>query len=803
MACTGGGAITVVATPATGEVFTGRTLTPRRWLTLGFDDMDRGFALDAYNHPPAYYGGSKYGHVIHFGTVTRQLSDRFSSYKMANCTIEVDNTSRLLDSLETAAASQYWANRQGRIYLASEATIAAGGTPHTVFRGIWRGHKSNGLRRSLTFTDILGSSFSDFNLEATLPKRKVTLALIAALGLTGVPDGVEDSVVPIAYGRWSDTAVTTTQVGTTLPFNAALPSISSAGCADVSGGTLSGPVGFIVTGVKSGQESPISNMAGTVDYNRSVRGGWNQDLTFDSYNIYFFGGPSISWLDWTPQGGVKAGARVDWVRKFTHDNVTLDGPDTWFPRQMYKQINSITDGTDALTGVTTASVDKGTGMVAPRYLGLTTLANGPNHTWLLAGHAVQDIHELYVNGLPVNILTDAVARSKWKIPGFAEWTSEFGSTPYRVINGETMVLIYGLAGSAGPDAAAGLTTLSTTPVAVVADVIPFAVNFCAIEDVGNATGSTITRAPRVVYHLLDQWGIQSYMTGAWAAPSASTDGIPWLNSFSFNALEAIEINRVGGEGYLARLYIDKPITIRELLSKLLINFDMRFGPNEHGQVIAKHLDDFFDLSTAAVVTDVSLITEDTDIDRRLEELENKVIGDYGWRPAKNAFDTQGAEVKDDVAITNNRNLPVVGDRRVLDYCADAATALDVMGRALTIGKYPPRYVDITCNLPAITIKLGDIISVTDKHGIGVNGWQNQALWVLGIQTMLNDLVAPVQIKLMCLDVKPFFAEVGVMGDGGVLNNWATDTAAQKTQYLYMCDGTTGLFADGSPGKGMR
>lgn len=57
--CEDGGGIFAAPDPTSGETFVGRTLSPRAWATIVFDDGDRHFARDTYNHLPEYYGGVK------------------------------------------------------------------------------------------------------------------------------------------------------------------------------------------------------------------------------------------------------------------------------------------------------------------------------------------------------------------------------------------------------------------------------------------------------------------------------------------------------------------------------------------------------------------------------------------------------------------------------------------------------------------------------------------------------------------------------------------------------------------------
>jgi hypothetical protein len=139
----------------------------------------------------------------------------------------------------------------------------------------------------------------------------------------------------------------------------------------------------------------------------------------------------------------------------------------------------------------------------------------------------------------------------------------------------------------------------------------------------------------------------------------------------------------------------------------------------------------------------------------------------------------------------------------MPYTDDPVTAKDVVGRDLTFGKYPPRYVTLTATLPNIKINLGSIVQVDDYDGVGAAGWINRPLWVLGIQDLLNDMTTAPIVKLTCVDVDRFFSTAGVLGDRDVLGPWTTESAANKAKYFFLSDRTTGAFSDGAPGKGLR
>lgn len=811
MACTGGGAIAVVSDPSAGEVFTGRTVELQAWFTVGFDDMDRSFALDAYNHLPAYYGGRKAGTLIHYGEISRELSSRFASYKPASCTVSFDNTSRVLDILETAAASQYWANREGRIYLASPATIAAGGTPHTLFRGIWREHRNTGLRRELTLSDILGSEFSDFNLEDTIPRRKIKDYYAAA------PVENLDKVVPILYGKISDTNVTVTDGVTATAFLSPDLTINNIGSnwkmTSVGGGTLvydqntvppNGGTAYVwiipkrnglggrplISAYNTSYVTPLGWVF-TIEP-VGIAAHWNKIGDEDGYRLFVADAP-----DFDPLGSRGSATKA---RYFDHDAVTIDGA---YGNNFSVTINDWTFGTDALGTIPTAiTTDSGTGKYAPVYVGTNAVAGAIYHTWVVAGHAITDIEELYVDGTPIFIATD---EGPFLVPGYPKWTAALGATTYVTVGGHRLTVIYGKQGSVLADQAAGILP---SPVPAPADGTPapprLAMNLCGVEDVGDSSGSTLTRAPRVIYHILEQFVIQNYLTGLWASPSTSADGVPWLNTASFQAMEAIEINRIGGEGYEAAIVLTEPITIRDFLSRSLTSFDMRFGPNKHGQVMAAHLDEFMDLASATRITDVQEILEPTDIERRLEELENRVVGDSGYRQATGGtWDTEGATYEDALAIANNRGRAAVGDRRAMYYTANDATSADVLGRALAIGKYPPTYVSMVGPLHWLRYELNDVFLDTDVDGIGAAGWTDRVLWILGMKVLLNDLTQPAQVKLFCMDIDRLLSESAVLGSSAALGAWTAESAANRRTYWFLGSSASGMFSDGAPVKRLR
>ncbi len=899
--CSGGGQIIVDADPADGQPFTGRSLSPRSWLTYDYDDASRGFSLDTLNHPDTFYGGRKLGNLISLGSVERALSGRDSPYKMGNGQAEVDDSSRLLSTLEATAGSEFWFNREITINLAPNASIALGQTPHTRFRGIVIGYPTAGLQRSIAFSSVLGSEFSPLDLDRTIPSRQIKddfpdaptdsldtfvpigMGIFPDRGTVGVPvtTGVENVVVTMQTGPaavtgltatwgsgapggtfgdyrdmgegvllfyqvcqriggvWSEPATTSVTTGAGgghvdiawtpsgsataiqvavslrsdfLQFDCLTTELSGATTTttDTTGGTRSGvnTLGIWTLGLRINEFYVV--FAALDDGSFSLKGQspdviiapafpdrlYNADITWDAYvpptgrtvtgyriirhrSYYSDWGPVYDWQD-------EVGAAVLTVADVGHGTAYydsyVDNPLVQFP-----------GGASSQDGVVIAIP------AGKEVIGGTTY-----NRLVLFGHAIRDIDGIYksrdVQGTgttDAKPIYDAVAEaeygSTWLAQGHSGWPFANDYVPYGTDNNWYTVIF---------------TTIDPLPTSVI-------VRCCAMEDVGDSTGSTIDGAARQFFHLFQNFILppagEVWKSGAWLAPREFDDGTPVINSLAIDALEAIEVARIG-RYYRGQIYLDQPITIRTLLERFFDSFGMRFGENHHGQLIAVHLDDFADLSSLTVLTDVREIVGDTRMDPRLTEMANTEIYDYGYRPAESKqFLRLNQQQEDDIAIgtdgdtTVSPAIPRTGNRgrvkshtRQMFYVDDPTTADDVISRDLAFYKYPPRYVSITCGLQAVPVTLGSIVAVTDFQGIGSDGWTERPLWVLGIQDVYNDLNTPPTITLNCVDVLRVLSGFGLWADGTV-PVWASSTEAEQVNNMYWADASD-LMSDGAPAK---
>lgn len=880
--CSGGGAIEVDADPADGPAFSGRVLSPRAWLELGFDDADRSLALDSYNHPD----GRRIGNLIRFGSIRRGLSTHSQPYKMGEADVTVDDSSRLMDTLEATTASTYWANREGRIRLSITTAIAAAATAWTLFRGIWRTNDSDGLQRNLGFTSVLGSEFSDFNLE-----RQIADLTIKDV-FDGAPKDSQDKTLPIAYGIYPDPAMKGTGdpvanvVVTAAARPAAPTNFTATAVTDAAGDGDDGTVEYYaVTALVGGLESEPAYAS------VSLSGGNNAaDLAWDAYpgasqiNVYSavrsdflqfaqlatplaagatsmrdlsvlpnqdveplaasggvwilglrmnvtwyvyaqfadgtFSAPGVSsLLVFTPirrdfrrrDMTVTWDAYTDAVKYFAVRHVSLYS--NWSPRNDLQLIaippvTSVSDinNDDALIeggygdapGIETP--DKPTGTIPAIPCGKETIDGISYNRLVISIGAWRHVDEIYVaratsgtdtaastsQETQYDLVPESDYGSTWLAPGKTGWVDPL----YRVYNGVWCTVIF--------------TTLDPLPTTVL-------VNGCGLTDVSDGTGSTIDGAARIFFHLLQNFVLppadEAWTSGDWLAPRTFADSTPVINTASLDALETIETSRIG-RYYRGQVYIDTAMSLRDFLGHTFTSWNIRVGENEHGQVIGKHLDEFTVLSSTLLLTDRADLVGPTKINRRIEELENYITYDFGYRPAVTGqFRKQNQVQSDATAIAANRGHRSIGDHRPMRFVDDPTTAADVIGRDLTLNKYVPTYVTVPITLPALLgsqpVKLGDIIRVTDVEGIGATGWTARPLWVLDIEETLNDLTSPPDLTLICLDVKRVLEGSGEMWDQATAVDYGSATTVQQGTYMFMANETTGLLPGGAAAKEMR
>jgi len=402
--------------------------------------------------------------------------------------------------------------------------------------------------------------------------------------------------------------------------------------------------------------------------------------------------------------------------------------------------------------------DAALGVVPATYVGDRTVDGAVWGEFLVCGHAVSQIQSLFIptgGGLSegtaepsrTKVTTDA---GDWLIPGQPNWIARVGANPFVDYNGNRYTVVY-LLGPRKELAADGR--------------VPLALNVAGIEDVGDGSGDMIDSLPQQVLHLLTNFMLQSYTSGAWLSiPTVHSPPYARISSTTFDTVTAHMNERIPTDGYVGAFMLGwdgRFHDYRDVVRDALKSGDWNLGINKDGQVMAAIRD-----PDAGVVThwdDVLDIIEGSfDSDRDFPALANRVEYRYAQRyvapvatlaPAtgeflpvslrKDARDWLGENVVQSVASIANHAAD--GDDGVRAYqldlpmVRDAAVADNVAGQVLVERKDGPILATHAVNLCGADVELGNNQTVTHFEGPRANGWVERLVRVERMELDLDSM----------------------------------------------------------------
>lgn len=468
---------------------------------------------------------------------------------------------------------------------------------------------------------------------------------------------------------------------------------------------------------------------------------------------------------------------------------------TW--DRMWSVSAAVTSFDDDLldTGVTfVTGSPAATGLVPLMWVGSEVDSGGA--TWsrfLVAGHAVKEIEDLFVDGVRVDSGNYGVTFACPGKAGYATYFPNTGNPQYRDLNGRRYTLVY-IRGPQADEITAGNKALTA--------------NVQGIEDVGDGTGTLISDGFDQYLHAFRNWFLQDYQGGAWFSsgptwPAAfGLPAIEVLDDGSFDDAKAVAATRIAG-GYLGAWVLGANGTqesIRTWIQRLNLSLDAFSGFSRRCQFFVRLIDTSIDVLAAAVpfrqVTDI--FGQSFKVTDRVADLENVIVYSWGRNYVEGTWRHDADEVSDAIAIANAQQTK--RSQTVELWLAPNATqALDVASRRLTRTKEPPRVVEFTTGLQALNTELGDVIKVTHLEGIGLAGWTDRPIFVTRHELDPDKLT----ITLEGFDVDRLFVGAFILGDETLLAaTWALADANDR-QYGYLCDETTEEFSDGAAGKRLR
>lgn len=841
----------VGADPVTDEV----TIRPEGQIGLAWVEFtDSANALHVWSKWPlpdsaTYYGGYKEPRVTNFGLIRRSLSDDYGQFNGSEFSWTLDDSDRQIRGMLNAASTKYFRNRNVVVRMIDDPSRRLEFTPLTVARGNVNNYKaSSGLLFDFSIQDVLAAKFSLQNETDQVPQRTVTKedfpncdAEIADGNGTTRNVGAKGLPVPIIYGEITDTQlVTIPSTGPQLPpFDATLGRPTIVGQLGLAGGDLGARNSYVAAG-RAGMIGPLSNEGGNANHGDGYDPSGCQVVFTrvagaDIYYIFVFGG--IDGHNPTPcpafnPFGDPAGAQR--ATMVTHDATTFDGyPDIGGDHVAFVFGWSDPGSVDLLASTAPTVLDQGDGQCPAIYVGDHDISGTNYRKFLIAGHACKSIDEIYVDNDPLNLQTDATVAGvggTWLVPGYAGWIAIFGTTPYEDINGRRYTVVYGRAGSYGPDVGSGAQ-------APVNGGFPLAFSVKGIEDVGDGSGELILDLLLQYRHALQNWIFGNYQSGGWLASPLYPDDatVKLIDDDSFDIASALAQLRVPG-GYRGDFIIGatssvgggtiggQRVNVREIVARFNASADVNCGFNRKTQFFISMIDDTAFSATGATrlkdVTDVFKGSFDIfdDLSHQYTVVPYRHTEDYcqrdpeGWR----SVESGELEIQDDPSITNygvagdglRLTAPTLflymirGTNRAGDYTGYAQgnlTADDVTRRFLMRHKDPPRYVTWQMGYDGCNIEMGNVVLMSHFEGVGSAGWVDRPLRIIRHETDPNKFA----VDMQAFDLQSLFDTTFILGDEGTLaSSWPAATAPNRV-YGYLGDEPSGAFSTGDQMKRLR
>lgn len=451
--------------------------------------------------------------------------------------------------------------------------------------------------------------------------------------------------------------------------------------------------------------------------------------------VYSTGETALSEFGTVWWGGFRRNYRVEWtaptVAPLHYHIYRRDPYGTWTRRWKVLVGTTHFDDDNLDTGVTYIDdAPQPSGAVPLVYAGKVVDSSGfmQWHRFVVAAHAVKEITSVFQGGVQVHTGNYGVTFAVPGQTGYSTYFANTGNPQYVDINGNryTCVMVRGPQGDAAADGTQ-----------------PLSVNVKGVEDTGDGTGTLVDDLADIYEHLVVNWLLQSYLSGAWlTAPDWPTDVdgtvVSQVDSASFAALKALHNSRLaaGYEGAVVFGANGESLTLRELIARMNLSCDCRAGFNRNSQFFVVGLD----LSTASLAAaknytqtnDMVLSSFNTELETR--DIENVVTYSFHRRYNLQTVSTPWAyedqETRDQESIDDLGGDERFGAELELHAVRSSVVAYDIAARRLAYYKRAPIRVTFVTNLKGLATELGDVITVDHIGGLAAAGWTGRPLVVL-------------------------------------------------------------------------
>lgn len=385
----------------------------------------------------------------------------------------------------------------------------------------------------------------------------------------------------------------------------------------------------------------------------------------------------------------------------------------------------------------------------PTFLGIQTLPGsgspGQNqwYVWLVAGHALADILDLYLvdsrDPAQLPIVTSVIGDegTDWLVPHYGGWNAMHGGNPYvdytSPVTGaaQRYTLIYGKVGS-------------TDPERVLRGEVQLAVPLQGVESTGEGIGAVITDRLQQYKHFLINYvanfGPASYQSGAWLTNPIWDlfDGpVSIVDEDSFTTASAIAVERLpqtDGSPFIPAGYIGAAIigahagdraTVRRWIADWNRSCSVRFGVTHLGQlrVVMLHPTEAIKAAAPLYTDAYEILRESFDTSIGWPDHANRIPFRGDMEYTSGQWKTTG--VADQATSITNYGRVIVGEERTYPMAPGITALFHLANIESLMYQDPPRVISLEAtvgpgpnNESLGYLDLGDYIRY--KHFAGVN-----------------------------------------------------------------------------------
>src|SRR5579864_9224474 len=364
-------------------------------------------------------------------------------------------------------------------------------------------------------------------------------------------------------------------------------------------------------------------------------------------------------------------------------------------------------------------------------------------------------------------------------PGRTGFTTRWGATPYRTINGWRMTQVY---------------VDGALAAAIVAKTVTVWANFGGVETVGDSTGTLLTSPVDFMAHLLDNditplaLGLPAYSGGNWASSVPTWgDGRSTRNTASFTNVKNALAILVPGDTCAFGI-TDTNAVCTDIIAGLARDGDFAYGPDINGGIFLtmEQPDPTIGSTPDLLLTDISEIkanglqwVDQTSVDYSYNQLQYQ----FGQ-----TFDASGSQTYPNALTLNNGPAQLAQRGRILQASEtqiflsrrDSASAAIMANRVLRRGWPAPRDATVPTGIFAATgTDLGGLEAVTDGDGPGGSGFLSELMIARAITVSPTTGEVQLDVRDIPQDLTPMIGDYFFFGGSNVaaISNAAYPTGA--------------------------